>query len=377
MPNGFLPPLLLTQKQVFQGIAPSTKLTPPGFLKMLLGNTTPNIVSSNTANGSGHVRDVKIKYRQRIPTGKSVTTDDCSVQARPMYSEASIPALSFRKYSIFLDYQTIAKYEQEASQTVNIGRPAPPQGILMEVFNAIMEAGNGLMGDINKDLLIGQAASFGKNVTTGLNTAKTVNFPLSTTSNPLNQGLSMLISDIMENEIRQGNMIIVGSGLINNVYLQQGLNLANTKDANWPASIPQFYYDPYAATHFGANKFGVFEKNSVQLININKFDGFIGGDKMSTFLFTLQLPLVDSLGGTELQSFKFDAQLRHIDCPTQIQIGGEVDSEGDPVLTSVDRGWVLDLMANYGQFNITSDAYASTDRLTGNNGTLLYVATNE
>ena len=97
---------------------------------------------------------------------------------------------------------------------------------------------------------------------------------------------------------------------------------------------------------------------------------------MSTFLFTLELPLVDSLGGTELQSFKFDAQLRHIDCPTQVQIGGQVDSEGEPVLTSVDRGWVLDLMANYGQFNITNDAYASTDRLTGNNGTLRYSATN-
>ena len=376
MPFGFLPYLLLTQKQVFQGIAPSTKLTPPGYLKMLLGNTTPNIVSSNVADGSGHIRDVKIKYRQRVPTGNSSTTDDCTIQARPIYSEASIPSLSFRKYGIFLDYATIAKYEQEASATVQLGKPAPPQGILMEIFNAIMEAGNGLMGDINKDLLIGQAASFGKNVTTGANTAKTVNFPISTITNPLDQGLSMLISDIMENEIRQSNAIIVGSGLINNVYLQKGMNLANTTDANWPDSIPKLYYDPYASIHFGANQFGVFEKNAVQLININKFAGFIGGDKMSTFLFTLELPLVDSLGGTELQSFKFDAQLRHIDCPTQVQIGGQVDSEGEPVLTSVDRGWVLDLMANYGQFNITNDAYASTDRLTGNNGTLRYSATN-
>lgn len=374
MSKGFLPYLLLQQRQVFQGIAPSMKLTPPGYLKMLLANSTPNIVSSNVADGSGVIRDVKIKYRQRVPTGKSVTTDDCSVQARPMYSEASIPALSFRKYSIFLDYDTVSRYEAEALSTVAIGRPAPPQGIMKDMFDAIMECANGLMGDINKDLLTIQAAAFGKNITTGLNAAKTVNFPLATTSNPLNQGLSMVMSDAMENEIRQGNMILVGSGLINNVYLQQQLNLSNTKDANWPANLPMFYYDPYAATQLGANKFGLFEKNSVQLININKFAGTIGGDKMSSFLFTLNLPLVDSFGGTELQKFTFDAQYRHIDCPTDIQIG--VDSEGDPNMVRVGRGWVLDLMANYGQFNVASDAYADTDRLTGNNGTLLYTATN-
>jgi hypothetical protein len=374
--KGFLPYLLMTNKQVFGGIAPSTKLTPPGYLKMLLANTTPNIVSTAVADGSGHIRDVKIKYRQRIAPGNSSTDDDCSIQAKPVYSEAVIPALNFRKYGIFLDYNTIAQYEKEASASIALGLPAPPQGILMEIYNAVIEAANGLFGDINNDLLTAQAAAFGKNVTTGLATAKTVNFPLSTASNPLTQGLTMLMDDVMQNEINLKNFLIVGSGLINNVYLQHSLNTQNTKDQNYPGGVPPFYYDPYANAKFGANKFGVFEKNAVQLINVNKFDGFIGGDKMSTFLFTLQLPVIDSLGGTELQSFKFDAQLRHIDCPSQVQIGGEVDGEGNPVLTSVDRGWVLDIMANYGQFNIQADAYADADRLTGNNGTLLYSATN-
>lgn len=368
MALGFLPYLLMLQKQVYAGTAPSSKLTPPGYLKMLLANATPNIVSSNIADGSGHIRDVKIKYRQRVPTGQSVTTDDCTIQAKPVYSEATIPALSFRKYGIFLDYQSIAKYEKEASATVALGMPAPPQGIMMEIYNAMLEAANGLLGDVNADLLQAQAVAFGKNVTNGLNTPKTINFPLATTSNPLNAGLTMLMSDVMENEIRQNNFLIVGSGLINNVYLQQSLNTTNSKDANYPGSVPPFYWDPAVTTKFGANQFGVFEKNAVQFVNINKFDGFIGGDKMSTFLFTLQLPLIDSLGGTELASFKFDAQLRHIDCPSEVNIGG--------VPTTVDRGWVLDLMCNYGQFNIAADAYAAGDRLTGNNGTLRYTATN-
>src|SRR5688500_15179799 len=122
MANGFVPGLLLTQDQVFGNIAPSKKITPLGYLEMLLGNTTPNIVSSTIENG-GHIRDVKIKYRPRAVAGKSVTTDDCSVQATPIYLEQTLPALSFRKNGTFIDYDTIRKYENEASTTVRVGRP--------------------------------------------------------------------------------------------------------------------------------------------------------------------------------------------------------------------------------------------------------------
>jgi hypothetical protein len=184
------------------------------------------------------------------------------------------------------------------------------------------------------------------------------------------------MSDAMENEIRQGNMFVVGAGLINNVYLQKEFLLANTTDANWPMNLPKFYFDPAATSILGANKFGVFEKNAVQFLNINKFKAGFAGNKLTTFKFQLQLPLIDSLGGTEVQLFTFDCQLRYIDCAVTEQVGGEVDSEGDPVITRLESGWRIDLSANYGQFNIASDAYASGDRLVGNNGTLLYLATN-
>lgn len=368
MANGFLRALLMNQQQVFAGAAPSKKVTPPGYLKMLLANSTPNIVSSSIADGSGHIRDVVIKYQPRVPTGKSGTTDDCSIQAKPAYLESTIPALSFRKFGLFLDYGTIAKYEKEASTSVLVGRPAPAGGIINEIYESLIRTGSGLFGDINADLLTAQAASFGKNVSTGLATAKTINFPLSTASNPLNQGMTLLETDIMENEISVENTVIVGSGFINAVYRQMARNTQNAGDQNYPAGAPAFYWDPATASKFGANQFGVFEKDAVQLVNINKFDGFVGGDKMSTFLFTISLPIVDSVGGTELSRFKFDAQLRHIDCPQSVDIAG--------VPTTVDRGWVIDLMANYAQFNIPADAYDAADRLTGNNGTLRYSATN-
>jgi hypothetical protein len=374
MPNGFVAGLVLTSKQVFQGANPSEKITPPGYLKYLLSNGMPNVISNGIADGSGHIRDVIIKYRPRTIPGMSHTEDDCSVQASPVYKEMSIPALMFRKYGVFIDYATISRYEKEASVTVMAGRPAPPQGILMEIYNAVVESANGLFADINNDLLTLQAAAFGKNQTTGNNTAKTINFPLSTATNPLTQGLTMLATDVMANEIKPLNYTIVGDGLINAAYTQMRYNTQNTTQQNYPSTVPNFFYDPYTTVKFGANQFGVFEKDAVQLVNINKFAGFVGGDKMSTFLFTMKLPVVDSAGDTTLQAFTFDAQLRHIDCPTEIAIG--TDAGGYPALQSVGRGWVLDLMANYTQVNIANDAYLDADRLTGNNGTLRYTATN-
>ncbi len=369
MANGFVRGLLLTQQQVYNGIAPSRKITPPGYLKMLLNNTTPNIVSTTIDNGSGTIREVSIKYRPRAVAGQSGTVDDCSLAVTPGYLEMNVPGTIFRHLARFFDDTTIAKYEAEALQTVVVGRPSPPGGIMREIWDMVLEAANGLIADVNADLLTIQAAAFGKNVTTGNAAAKTINFPLSTATNPLNQGMTMLETDIMENEIRVENTVIVGSGLINSVYRQMNNNTQNTNIQNYPSNAPAFFWDPAAATKFGTNEFGVFEKNAVQFININKFNGPMGGDKLSTFLFTLTLPvsITDSLGDT-LQGLKFDVQLRYNSCP------GEIDIAGDP--TTVGRGWIIDLMCNFNQFNIPNDAYDATDRLTGNNGTLLYLASN-
>lgn len=366
--TGLVPVLWRTQAQVFDGAAPSEKITPPGYLQLLLSNGQPSRVSADIDNGTGHIRSVKVKYKRRPIAGTTATVDDCSIQAIDPTYEQTLPALSFRKKGHFISYDTLRNMEEEATRTVMVGRPAPPMGILMEQYNELIRAGAALCVDINADLLTLQAANFGKNVTTGLNTAKTLNFPLSTATNPLTQGMTLLEADVMENEVQPGNIKIAGSGLINNVYVQNRFNTQNTRDQNYPNNFPQFFWDPAATSKWGANHFGVFENQAVQFININKFNGFVGGDKLSTWLFTLTLPLVDSFGGTQLQGIKFDAQLRHIDCPQTLEIAGED--------TAVGRGWVIDLMCNYTQFNLPTDAYETTDRLTGNNGTYRYVATN-
>ena len=103
------------------------------------------------------------------------------------------------------------------------------QGMLKEIYDTIIEQCRGLIADINDDLLTTQVSAFGVNAVTGNNSAVTVNFPLSTASNPLTSGFTKLISDARNNEFNLADAMIVGSGLIDNYMIQ---HLANAKSTD-------------------------------------------------------------------------------------------------------------------------------------------------
>lgn len=299
--------------------------------------------------------------------GKTVTTDDCSIQDRPGRFEMTLPSTLFRKYALFFEWKVIEKFAEDALAMVNAPNSTPPTRIMQIVIDDFQTALNGILGDINDDLLSVQAAAFGKNAVSGLNTAKTLNFPLSTTTNNLAEGFTMLMADAMANEIMPSldGAAFVGSGLINNFYLQQTYKPAVTP------TIPRFYYDPRAQVKWGVNQFGLFERDAVQFINICRFRGAAKSGRFGTSQFgTMRWPVRDSFGGTGLSDFEFDFQAREIDCPTpDMIIGGALPQ-------AVGRGVVFDLMASYQQVNIPADAYDAADPLTGVNGTFRYAATN-
>ncbi|MEX6689223.1 hypothetical protein QTN47_17065 [Danxiaibacter flavus] len=368
MGKGLAQPLLLATKQAFSGASPLSKITPPGFLQALLAQTKPNIISTSKDDGSGYLRDVKIRYRKRVPPGKTTTTDDCSIQAKPAYSEVIVPSTMFRKYALFFEDDEISRFEHDALALVKPGTAATT--VVNELMEAVIEAANGVLADINADLLSLQAANWGKNAVTGSNAAKTINFVLNSTTNPLNQGMTEVMSDVMLNEFKMPGLFAVGSGLINNYYLQQSGKSADQAGVNTNGlMLPKLYVDPYAVTSWGANKFGLFEANSVQFINICRFRGPKAGQRGADEFGTMFLPLSDSWGNP-IGALEFDWQKRIITCPTEVTIGGA------EAPTTVGRGVVLDLMCSYTSLNIPADSYEATDRLFGNNGTLLYTATN-
>lgn len=370
MGKGLANALLIASREAFRGATPITKVTTPGFLQYLLENNKPAIISMAKDDGTGYLRDVKIRYRTRGVPGKTVTTDDCSVQVRPAYLETTVPSTSYRALGLTFEDDEIAKFEVDALAQMSAGNPMMT-GIMKDIYEAIIEQANGMFADIDTDCLALQAASFGKNAVTGLNTAKTINFPLSTATNSLASGMTDVMADAMSNEIRLAGASIVGSGLINNYYLQQpAIMSGNQAGLHTPMlALPKFYFDPYSQTSWTANNFGLFERDAVQFVNTCRFRGVKSGQKGSDFFMTLKLPIVDSLGQGSLGAFEFDVQLTYRTCPGEIVV-----NEAAPV--QIGRGWNIILSCSYQTVNIPSDSYDAADRLSQVNGTFRYVATN-
>lgn len=374
MGKGLANALLISSREAFRGASPVTKVTAPGFLQYLLNNNKPDIISMAKDDGSGYLRDVKIRYRSRGVPGKSVTTDDCTVQSKPVYKNLDVPATSFRKLGLVFDDEDIQKFERDAMAQLNVGNPQMT-GIMKDIFEAIVEQANGLFADVNNDLLTAQSTNFGKNMITGAATPKTINFEKDGTQNTLNSGMTEVMSDAMANEMRIADAAIVGSGLINNYYLQQLAKSQNNAGLDTSKlALPKFYYDQYAASKWGANQFGLFERDAVQFVNVCRFRGAKAGQKGSDFFMTLRLPLVDSLGQGILSGFEFDVQLSYRTCPEDVQVG-TYDADANPP-QALGRGWNVLISCAYQAVNIPSDSYESTDLLSGVNGTFRYTAAN-
>lgn len=367
MSLGLRLPILLAQREVFRTASPVNKLTPAGFLDYLLNNNKPKIISDTIDDRSGYIRDLKIRFKKRMGLGKTVTVDDCSIQGEPAYYEATIPSTLFRKYALFFEWKTIEKFTEDALAMANLPASTPPTQVMQEVIDSFKMALNGILGDIDNDLLALQAASFGINAASGANTARSLNIPLTTTTNDLSTGFTMLMADAMSNEVsptREGSAI-VGSGLINNFLLKQSY------DPKPAPNLPKFYFDPYAQTAWGANQFGLFDRDAVQFVNVCRFREAAKSGRFGTSNFgTMKWPVTDSFGGNGLSDLEFDFQAREIDCPTDdMVIGG-----ADPVARG--RGLVFDLMCSYMTVNVPTESYETTDRLYGTNGTYRYVVTN-
>ena len=372
MALGYAPYLLQHLKAVAADNAPETKVTPTGFLKLLLENNPllqiPDFEKLRLSNGEGNIRQVQLKYLQRALTSQTSTSDDCDNDLIPAYAETTLTAVTFRKISFFITDQDIALYEEQAAQTVAQGLPPTP--FMQEHLTTLMSLVNGLVGAINKDLI--SRVVFGKNITTGSNAATDINIPQDATVHNLSYGIGKLLADAQDNEFA-GMPLLAGGGLFNTFMNEKGFTTAGFTGIDNGRALSQlkWYYDNYtqaASGAWGANKIGMFSKGSVGFVDLQKYIGFRAGTKGISTFFQISLPVMPSQNDGTADLMTFDAQLRYIDCPTEISTGYST--------VTVNRGWQLIISKNYDLFQLPSDAYQSGDVLSGNNGALLYNVTN-
>lgn len=140
-----------------------------------------------------------------------------------------------------------------------------------------------------------------------------------------------------------------------------------TKQADPSSFNVKIWNDAYSRSAWGANQFGVFAENSLGLIEVDRYVGSFAGLKGGSAFFTMPIPIAVSGVADELGSINIDCQMKYVDCPTEV-------SDGAGGTKKINRGWVLYISKSFGLFNMPTDMYKSSDRLSGNNGTLRYTA---
>lgn len=357
-------------KHIFKITAENTpqfKLNWQGHLNLLKHNKNAEVVRLNDQADAGHRRTVIIKARQRWNVVHTDTVASCDNANVPAYFERNVNLSNFRQISLFIDDETIARYPNEASANATLGTPSTP--LMNELLLMIKESADALLSGVNQDLATLMAAAIGVNVRSGNNAAQNINLVLNTTNNPLNQGLTQVLTDYQLNE-SAGRPMMVGTGLIHNFMLQQRAKSPDQSGINTPiqANDFDFFQDPFAATSLGANQAIVYEPEAVQLVEYMRYKTFKSGEFGSDVFFTFFLPMQVS---DRVEMVEFDAHLRYHPCPTTLNDA----YYGTPGGVAVDKGWQLIISKDFGLFTI-DQAYRGTDRLSGNRGSYRYNYTN-
>ena len=119
MANGYALPIL-KHISAMAGTNPARKLSPLGFLQMILSRMDDSVQWSQQYK-DGHETSLKVKFRRR-PLKSEVrdTEAGCDVAATPSYEEFTVPGLLHREISFYLSNAQIRQYTSDASQFVKL-----------------------------------------------------------------------------------------------------------------------------------------------------------------------------------------------------------------------------------------------------------------
>ena len=352
--QGLATALILTISAFAQANDPQYKISPVGFLRMLLENRMPTDIKNldELREGGNSNVGIKVRYLQRGIDTDATDVDDCTTTA-VQYKTVDIGTPSFSKIGIFLSFDEMLKYVDAAQAIVPLGQAqigTAPVSVIAGLYKLILTQINGLIQKIDKNLLAAQATAWGVNVATGNNTAVTINFA----NTPiLTDGYNKILEHAQLNEIAD-TPIVVGSGVVTQYDILQSLKRGT--DNGGFGSLPlNVYTDVNAVGAWGANHFGVFAKGLINFVDYNKYGSVVNGELGDSVFFTMPVPV--ELSNGQFTNLVFDVQIKIDTCPTEHK----------------GRGWNIIISKNYGLFNAPNDIYKTGDRLAGFNGSLHYI----
>jgi hypothetical protein len=334
---------------------PQLKVTPVGFLQMLLENPTTTQISNLREIQNGHETVLKFRYLKRGVESEVTDRDDCETPLKPIWGAAEITRPFFSKIGLSITNDELRQWEALGSSQITPGTPAARMSLAL--YTSLVVRVNGLLQKMDSNLLSQQATNWGKNVVSGNANAQIVNFA---NSPVMGDGIVKLMRDFQINE-QAGAPLIVGNGKAFDYNLLQGLKHAADNLGFGSNPTYKAYEDLRSIGIWGENHFGVFAKGSVGFVDFNKHVGGFANDTGNSVEFLLPVPVEIAKG--VYSSLLFDAQLLYNEC-------NKYDEDGTLIAA---KGWGIVLSKSYGLFNAPTDTYQAADRLYEVNGSFHYL----
>lgn len=328
---------------------PQLKLTPTGFLRMLIEhNAVVEINNIEALRKKGQKIPIEVRYLQRGLESEVSDTPSCDTPSRADWKETTIEHNLYSQIGLFIPDDEFRQYEEEATQTIALG-DAQQVPLMRGFYEVLLTKLIPLIGKIDRNLIAAQATKWGRNAAYESDvTIPTIKFGKSA---ELNNGYVKLLSDAVTNEVN-GDLLVCGSGIITSYDIYHKLKTGT--DSEGVNALPlNSYYDP-RTNAWGKDHFGVFAKGCVGFVDWNKNVGAYSGNKSGHEFFTIPVPV--ELDG-RLISLTFDAHLFYDACP----------EDGQP-------GYHLIVGKHYGLFNMPTDSFATGDDLAGVTGSFIYKA---
>jgi len=229
--------------------------------------STGTIIRQANNDGTGHSKDVRIVYKQRLTADDTVTTKSCNYDGALPYLEIPFSVTQYRGVSFSMTEEQLRVYCSAYSDLVTltgstdpgtivsrangIGRAGASLSVVRELYNDFQLAANALIQSMNLDLINSVSGSFGAWYGQGGTIAsETFAVEDSATGSLVPKGLFTMKQAYMNSGFNGAPIIVGGAGALQRVwmndsrYFGQAANGLDYSTVRSNTGIAEFYFDP-------------------------------------------------------------------------------------------------------------------------------------
>jgi hypothetical protein len=229
------------------------------------------IIRQANNDGTGHSKDVRIVFKQRLTADDTVTSKSCDFDGPLPYLEVPFQVTQYRGVSFSMTEEQLRVYCSAYSDLVQltgstdpnqivqrangIGRAGGALSVVREMYNDFQLAANALIQGMNNDLISSISTTFGAWYGQGGTIAsETYAVEDSANGSLIPKGLFTMKQAYMNSGFNGAPIIVGGAGALQRVwmndsrYFGQAANGLDYSTVRGNTGIAEFYFDPNIVT---------------------------------------------------------------------------------------------------------------------------------